>query len=121
MNLNFIIQFTHVSVLFRKPFSCLSKPQMHLCPCVCVQCQLFLYVVFYFTQLKESMVSIIDQLGIEDRFNILTFSGEFLFWKDTMVPVSDEDMRENALEYINKISVYGGKHFINIQSYNSPN
>lgn len=58
-------------------------------------------------QLKEAMTSILGQLVAGDRFNILTFSGDVIYWKRVMVEIEDEDGREEALSYVNNIKASG--------------
>jgi len=61
--------------------------------------------------MKTAMASILHQLSETDRFNILTFSTSMNFWKNEMVNIADEDMKEEALEHIKGLKPQGCKFY----------
>jgi len=58
------------------------------------------------SQARESLTYCINRLGRSDRFNIITFSTETTRFKDALVSASE--YRNDALQFIQRISAQGG-------------
>lgn len=61
-------------------------------------------------QAKEAANFIIDNLNLDDRFNIVRFSSSALAYADSLVPYSIQNQLD-AKAYINSITSYGGTDF----------
>lgn len=53
------------------------------------------------------MVAILQQLHEEDHFDIILFGSVNVFWKNTPVKATKENLSE-ALEYVKRIGIAGG-------------
>ncbi|XP_012864868.1 PREDICTED: inter-alpha-trypsin inhibitor heavy chain H5 [Dipodomys ordii] len=58
-------------------------------------------------QTREALVTILHDLRPQDRFNIIGFSNRIKVWKDRLIPVTPENVRDGKL-YIFHLSPTGG-------------
>ncbi|XP_055449807.1 inter-alpha-trypsin inhibitor heavy chain H5 [Psammomys obesus] len=58
-------------------------------------------------QTREALVTILNDLRPQDRFNIIGFSNRIKMWKDRLVPVTPENIRNGKL-YMYHLSPTGG-------------
>ena len=66
-------------------------------------------------QLKQAMVSVLDELNEGDRINIMTFSSSTSFWQTEMVEVTGPEVIEEAKVHVNSINPGGCKWlFLNV-------
>jgi secreted protein with Ig-like and vWFA domain len=59
-------------------------------------------------QVKESMKTILNDLGAGDLFNIMLFSSNPNMWRSDMQPVNSQT-KQDALSFTNRMKADGGK------------
>ena len=70
----------------------------------------FVYLYLCYLQLKEAMVSILEELTEGDRVNIMTFSSSTSFWRPDVVEVTRPKIIEEAIQHVESIRPGGCKN-----------
>ena len=60
-------------------------------------------------QTREALVTIINQLGTEDRFSMVTFQSTVSNWRNDLVSVSE--FRQQGIQFARSLSAGGGTNF----------
>lgn len=63
---------------------------------------------FVFPQTKDALFTILHDLRPQDRFSIVGFSNRIKVWKDHLVSVTPDNIRDGKV-YIHHMSPTGGK------------